>query len=167
MNPWLSRATEKLHFAHLALEGVVQLSADSGAGSQARRAMLEEAAALHAWGGWLATLNAIAVHLNLPARQQPDTMGLLADAETAGARAEALSEIGVLRQQPASWLNQLERRAGATWQLRARPEETVQPGRGLIARSTTAEADETTDLNALVAACNDFLERHKAVMEEW
>lgn len=166
MNPWLSRATEKLHFARLALAEAARATADGTVASRPQVAMLEEAAMLHAWGGCLALLNGIAVQLNLPASETPDLQRLLRMAKAGGVHAEALGELDVLRSQPDSWYNLLESKARATWQLRARQEPTLrQPG--LIASSMPAEEPVSDDPEALVAAASDFLDRHSATMEEW
>ncbi len=167
MNPWLTRATEKLHFARLALEAAIPLAAERSVAERARLAMLEEASVLHAWGGWQALLNAIAVHLNLPASDAPDAARLLATASASKAHAEALSEIGVLLEQPASWLNQLGHRAHAAWRPRRMTGQPASKPAGMIATSMPAPEDEQANVEELVAACSDFLERHKAGMEEW
>ncbi len=156
-----------MHFAGLALEAAAQASADGSVASRPRTAMLEEAALMHAWGGCLAMLNAVAVHLNLPASdEEPDLRRLLTLARGNGVHAEALTEMQVLRQDPASWLNQLEAKARTTWQVRVRRQQAPQDT-GLIASSAVPQAREDAAPAVLVAAAHDFLERHKATMEEW
>lgn len=164
MNPWLSRATEKLHFAELALAAAAEASGRAGLAAPAHTAMFREAAAMHAWGGWLATLNAIAQHLNLPVRDFPSADTLARDAREQGVHAEALGEIEMLRQ-AGTWLHQLELAWLASWRLRSVASPSI-PAAGMLATDTGSGAQDT-DLGPVLVACRSFLERHSAVMEEW
>ncbi len=163
MNPWLSRATEKLHFAEMALEAAEQAADEAALGALPRRAMLFEAAVMHGWGAWVAILHAIAEHLALPLSDFPTTAELLQQAQQRAARSEAVTEIESLRA-AGSWLHALELAWLAGWRLRsAAPAERP----GMIASAGDAPDGELGKLRDSLTHCKDFLERHKNAMEEW